>query len=69
MAPPRFQVARRLRFPNWRSPSADHVELIAARKWIAELKIELAIHRRAAELLGDVVLHRRLRADVSSPTP
>jgi transposase len=35
--------------------SADHVELVAARKRIAELEHELAIHRRAAELLGDVV--------------
>jgi len=31
------------------------VELVAARKRIAELEHELAIHRRAAELLGDVV--------------
>ena len=30
-------------------------ELVAARKRIAELEHELAIHRRAAELLGDVV--------------
>jgi transposase-like protein len=35
--------------------SADHAELVAARKRIAELENELAIHRRAAELLGDVV--------------
>jgi transposase-like protein len=34
--------------------SADHGELVAARKRIAELENELAIHRRAAELLGDV---------------
>ena len=35
--------------------STDHAELVAARKRIAELEAELAIHRRAAELLGDVV--------------
>ncbi|MBO0786359.1 MAG: transposase [Actinobacteria bacterium] len=35
--------------------SSDHAQLVAARKRIAELENELAIHRRAAELLGDVV--------------
>jgi transposase len=35
--------------------STDHGELVAARKRIAELENELAIHRRAAELLGEVV--------------
>ena len=35
--------------------SSDHAELVAARKRIVELHNELAIHRRAAELLGDVV--------------
>ncbi len=35
--------------------SSDQAELVAARKRIAELENELAIHRRAAELLGDVV--------------
>ena len=35
--------------------STDHAELVAARKRIAELEHELAIHRRAAELFGDVV--------------
>jgi transposase len=35
--------------------STDHAELVAARKRIAELENELAIHRRASELLGDVV--------------
>jgi transposase-like protein len=35
--------------------SRDQAELVAARKRIAELESELAIHRRAAELLGDVV--------------
>ena len=35
--------------------STDHAELVAARQRIAELENELAIHRRAAELLGDVV--------------
>jgi len=36
--------------------SSDQAELVAARKRIAELEHERAIHRRAAELLGDVVL-------------
>ena len=35
--------------------STDQAELVAARKRIAELENELAIHRRAAELPGDVV--------------
>jgi transposase-like protein len=35
--------------------SSDHAELVAARRRIAELEAELAIHRRAAELLGQVV--------------
>ena len=35
--------------------STDHAELVAARKRIAELENELAIHRRAAGLLGDAV--------------
>jgi transposase-like protein len=35
--------------------SSDHAELVAARKRIAELENELAIHRRAAEFLDDVV--------------
>lgn len=35
--------------------STDQAELVAARKRIAELENELAIHRRAADLLGDVV--------------
>jgi transposase-like protein len=34
---------------------SDHAELVAARKRIAEPEAELAIHRRAAELPGDVV--------------
>ena len=33
--------------------SADNAELIAARRRIAELEAEVAIHRRAAELLKD----------------
>jgi transposase-like protein len=33
--------------------SSDQAELAAARKRIAELETELAIHRRAAELLGE----------------
>ena len=36
-------------------PSGENAELIAARRRIAELKQELAIHRRAAELLDAVV--------------
>lgn len=35
--------------------STDRAELVAARKRIVELEAELKIHRRAAELLGDVV--------------
>lgn len=43
--------------------STDHAELVAARKRIAELENELAIHRRATELLGDVVPQKALRGD------
>src|SRR3954453_4977674 len=32
--------------------TAENAELVAARKRIAELETELAIHRRASELLG-----------------
>lgn len=35
--------------------STDRTELIAARRRIAELETELAIHRRSAELLAKVV--------------
>jgi transposase len=35
--------------------SAEKAELTAARKRITELETELAIHRRASELLGKVV--------------
>lgn len=35
--------------------STDQSELAAARKRIAELEAELAIHRRAAELLDEVM--------------
>ena len=35
--------------------SSDNAELVAARRRIAELETEVAIHRRAAELLGEVV--------------
>jgi hypothetical protein len=35
--------------------SSDHAELVAARERIAELENELATHRGAAELLGDVI--------------
>jgi len=37
------------------STSSENVELVAARKRIAELETELEIHRRASELLGKVV--------------
>jgi hypothetical protein len=33
--------------------TAEHAELVAARKPIRELEIELAVHRRAAELLKE----------------
>ena len=35
--------------------SSDHVELVAARKRIAELEAELAVTRRANELLKEAV--------------
>jgi transposase-like protein len=35
--------------------SRDHVELIAARRRIAQLELELAVARRAAELLREAV--------------
>jgi transposase-like protein len=35
--------------------SSDQAELVAARRRIAELETELAVHRRATELLDDVV--------------
>jgi transposase-like protein len=35
--------------------SSDQAELVAARRRIAELETELAIHRQATELLGRVV--------------
>jgi transposase-like protein len=35
--------------------SADQAELVAARRRIAELESEPAIHRRATELIGKVV--------------
>ncbi|WP_431947237.1 transposase [Actinacidiphila sp. bgisy167] len=38
-----------------RSSPVDTAELTAARKRIAELETELAVHRRATELLRDVV--------------
>jgi transposase len=34
--------------------SGEKAELVAARKRIAELETELAVHRRASELLGTV---------------
>ena len=36
--------------------SNDHAELVAARRRIAELETELAILKRASEILKDVVL-------------
>ena len=36
--------------------SAEKSELTAAKRRIAELEAELAVHRRASELLGKVVL-------------
>jgi transposase len=36
--------------------STDHAELVAARRRIAELEAEVEIHRRAAELLKQVVV-------------
>jgi len=36
-----------------RVPTHEQAELSVARKRIAELEAELAIHRRAAELLGE----------------
>jgi transposase len=35
--------------------NTENAELTAARKRIAELEAEVAIHRRAAQLLGEVV--------------
>ncbi|MGJ6970176.1 transposase, partial [Streptosporangium sp. G11] len=35
--------------------SSDHTELVAARRRIAELETELAVTRRAAELLREAV--------------
>ncbi|MGW2194728.1 transposase [Streptosporangium sp. NPDC001682] len=35
--------------------SSDHIELVAARRRIAELETELAVTRRAAELLREAV--------------
>lgn len=35
--------------------SRDHAELVRAHKRIAEPEAELAIHRKAAEMFGDVV--------------
>lgn len=38
--------------------SVERSELSAAKRRIAELETELAVHRRASELLGKVVLLR-----------
>lgn len=40
--------------------SSENAELAAARRRIAELEAEVAIHRRAAQLLGEVVSPRTL---------
>ena len=45
--------------------SAEQAELTAARRRIAELEAELAVHRRASELLGKVVPSK----DASRPSP
>jgi transposase-like protein len=45
--------------------STDQAELVAARRRIAELEKELDIHRRAAELLKEVVTPK----DVSRRSP
>jgi hypothetical protein len=39
--------------------SAGQAELVAARRRIAELEIELAVHRRANELLKEAVPPKR----------
>ncbi len=41
--------------------SAEKAELTAAKRRIAELEAELAIHRRASELLGKVVPPKAVR--------
>lgn len=43
--------------------SEERAELTAARKRIAELETELAIHRRASKLLGKVVPQKAVRSD------
>ena len=43
--------------------STEKTELAAANKRIAELEAELAIHRRASELLGKVVPQKTVRGD------
>jgi transposase len=50
---PKQQLIDSGRLPG--TTSTDHAELVAARKRIAELRNELAIHRRDAGLPGDVV--------------
>jgi transposase-like protein len=42
-------------------PSSETAELIAARRRTAELENELAVHRRAAELLDAVVPQKAVR--------
>jgi transposase len=43
--------------------SAEKAELAAANRRLTELAAELAIHRRATELLGDVVSQETVRGD------
>ncbi|MBZ9645612.1 transposase, partial [Streptomyces sp. PSKA30] len=43
-------------------PSNEQAELAAARKRIAELEAELAIHRRATELLGEATSQKAVRS-------
>ncbi|GAA3241621.1 IS3 family transposase [Dactylosporangium siamense] len=46
--------------------SSDHAELVAARRRIAELETELAIHRRATELLKEAVLPKDRYAAIAT---
>ncbi len=48
--------------------STDHAELVAARKRIAALEVELAVHRRAAELLKEAVPPKARFAAIATMT-
>ena len=53
-----YNWRRQHRIDTWQMPgitSSDHVELVAARKRIADLETELAVTRRANELLKEAV--------------